>query len=153
MYGISRIDSDRFCTHAWREKFVRRGQTYVKNFPDKRHGGKGKALAEAKTYRDELVAKHPPISRREFCTTPRRNNRSGITGVYRYAKPYKLKNGKVIENWYWEATWPNGNGQQSFLSFSMKKLGEIEAKRLATMAREKALDAIDGYYWASARGV
>ena len=152
MYGISRVDSERFRTHAWRVKLVRRGKIYFKSFPDKRFGGKGKALIQAKTFRDELLEKFPPISRREFCTRLRRNNRSGISGVYRYAKPYRLKDGKLVKNWYWEATWPDGKGQQSHINFSVNEYGETKAKRLAIEAREKALEDIDGYYWASARG-
>ena len=152
MYGISRIDSDRFRTHAWRVKLVRRGEIHVKNFSDKRWGSKRKALAQAKAYRDELLLKHPPLSRKEFCTTLRSNNRSGITGVYRYAKSFTLKNGQVKQNWYWEATWPIGNSQQSHIAFSVNEHGERKARRLAIEARRKALENIDGFYWASARG-
>ena len=152
MYGISRIDTEQFRTHAWRVKLVRRGQVYVKNFPDKRFGGKGKALVQARTYRNELLAKHPPISRQEFCSILRRNNRTGITGVYRYAKSFVLKNGTVKESWYWEATWPIGKGRQYHQAFSVNDLGETKAKQLAIHAREDALAAVDGHYWASARG-
>ena len=152
MYGISRIDTEQFRTHAWRVKLVRRGQVYIKNFPDKRYGGKGKALLQAKAYRDELVEKYPPISRQEFCSILRRNNRTGITGVYRYAKSFVLKNGKVKKSWYWEATWPIGKSQQSHQAFSVNEFGEAKAKRLAIQAREEAMAAVDGHYWASARG-
>jgi hypothetical protein len=152
MYGISRIDTEQFRTHAWRVKLVRRGQVYIKNFPDKRFGGKQKALREAKAYRDELLVKHPPISRQEFCSIRRSNNRTGITGVYRYAKSFVLKNGKVKKNWYWEATWPIGKSQQSHRAFSVNELGEAKAKRLAIATREEALAALEGHYWASARG-
>jgi len=152
MYGISRIDNDAFRTHAWRVKLVRRGQVYFKNFPDKRFGGKAKALREARTYRDDLLLKHPPISRKEFCAIRRRNNRTGITGVYRYAKSFVLKNGKVKKSWYWEATWPIGKSQQTHQSFSVNEFGEAKAKRLAIQAREEALADISGHYWASARG-
>ena len=153
MYGISRIDTDRFRTHAWRVKLTRRGKTHVKNFPDRRWGGKGKALVEAKAYRDELLVKHPPLSRLEFCSILRSNNQSGITGVYRYAKNFTLKNGKIKESWYWEATWPIGKSKQSHLSFPVNEYGEAKARQLAIRARKEALRSLDGHYWASARGV
>ena len=153
MYGISRIDSDRFHTHAWRVKLTRRGETHVKNFPDKRWGGKGKALAQAKAYRDELLEKHPPLTRQEFCSILRSNNQSGITGVYRYAKSFTLKNGKVKESWYWEATWPIGKSRQASRSFSVNEFGEAKARELAILTRAEALNALEGHYWASARGV
>lgn len=105
MYGISRMDSDQFYTHGWRVKLVRRGSVSVKNFPDKRWDGKQKALVQAKQYRDSLLENlPPPLSRREFCDVLRSNNRSGITGVYRYAKSYQLQNGTIKETSYWEAS-------------------------------------------------
>lgn len=152
LYGISRIDDDRFRTHAWRVKLSRRGKTHVKNFPDKRSGGKQKALVQAKAYRDELLERYPPLSRLEFCSILRSNNQSGITGVYRYAKSFKLKNGKVKESWYWEASWPIGKSKQAHLSFPVNDHGEARARQLAIVAREKALKALDGHFWASARG-
>jgi hypothetical protein len=81
MYGISRIDDERHRTHAWRVKLVRRGKQLVKNFPDKQWGGKRKALIQAKEYRDQIIKKYPPLTRKEFCTTLRSNNKSGISGV------------------------------------------------------------------------
>ena len=153
MYGISRIDTNRFRTHAWRVKLVRRGNIHIKNFPDKQWRGKNNALEQAKVFRDALLAKHPPLSRQEFCSILRSNNQSGIPGVYRYAKSFKLKNGKIKESWYWEASWPIGKSKQSHLSFPVNQHGEAKAKRLAIRARKKALKALDGHFWASARGV
>ena len=153
LYGISRIDDDRFRTHAWRVKLSRRGKALVKNFPDKRWGGKQKALIQAKIFRDELLDKHPPLSRLEFCSILRSNNQSGITGVYRYAKSFKLKDGKVKESWYWEASWPVGQSKQSHISFPVNEFGETRARQMAILARKKALKSLDGHFWASARGV
>ncbi|PLW67820.1 hypothetical protein C0039_15490 [Pseudohalioglobus lutimaris] len=53
----------------------------------------------------------------------------------------------------WEATWPNGKGEQSHVSFSVKEHGEGRARQLAVLAREEALETIDGYFWACERGV
>jgi len=152
MYGISRIDDARYRTHAWRVSFSRRGKRYVKSFPDKKLGGKGWALELAKTYRDQFLATHPPLSRREFCTLLRSNNQSGITGVYRYAKSFTLKNGEVKKSWYWEATWPVGDSQQAHIAFSVNEHGEQRARQLAVAARQKALARLEGAFWASSRG-
>ncbi|MFT6287964.1 MAG: hypothetical protein ACJA09_002721 [Alcanivorax sp.] len=152
MYGISRIDTDRFRTHAWRVKLTRRGKNYVKNFPDKHWGGKLKALVQAKAFRDEFLEQHPPLSRVEYCSILRSNNQTGITGVYRYAKSFTLKNGEIKESWYWEATWPIGSSKQSHLTFPVNEYGEDKARQLAVRARKDALSAIVGHYWASARG-
>lgn len=152
MYGISRIDDDAYRTHAWRVSLCRRGKRHVKNFADKKCGGKGRALAQAKEYRDTLLRKYPPLSRKEFCTILRSNNKSGVTGVYKYAKSFTLKNGSVKESWYWEAHWPTDKGGAAHLSFSVNEYGEEKARQLAIQARKQALQQLDGYFWASDRG-
>jgi hypothetical protein len=152
MYGISRIDDDIHRTHAWRVSLRRRGKALVRNFADKKYGGKGRALAAAKAYRDELLERYPPLTRREFASIPRRHNRSGVTGVYRYAKKYTLADGKERESWYWEAHWPTETGQFMRVNFSVNQYGENLARRLAIWARDQGLAQIEGVFWASERG-
>ena len=152
LYGICRIDSDRDRTHAWRVSLRRRGKVYVKNFADRKCGGKQAALAQAKAHRDQLVEQHPPLSRQEFCAVLRSNNTTGITGVYRYSKSYTLKNGEIVHSWYWEATWPIGHSRQAHQAFAVNEHGEGEARRLAIHRRKQALTALDGVFWACARG-
>ena len=153
LYGISRIDSDADRTHAWRVSLRRRGKVYVKNFADKKCGGKQEALVQAKAHRDRLVAQHPPLSRQEFCAVLRSNNKTGITGVYRYAKSHTLKNGEIVRSWYWEATWPIGKSRQAHQAFAVNEHGEAEARQLAIRRRKQALKELDGVFWACARGV
>ncbi len=152
MYGISRIDDEAHRTHAWRVSLSRRGERFVKNFPDQKWGGKRKALAAAKDCRDQFIQGNPPLSRREFCSIIRSNNKTGITGVYRFSKSFKLKNGQIRESWYWEASWPIGKSRQSHITFSVNELGERRAKQLAIAARRRALEELEGDFWASARG-
>ena len=80
-YGISRFDDELHSTHGWRVSLRRYGKMLVENFPDKKHGGRHKALKLAQQYRDELLGKFPPISRKEVCLIKRSNNKSGISGV------------------------------------------------------------------------
>mgnify|MGYP001552221041 CR=1 FL=1 len=124
----------------------------MRNFADKKLGGKGKALAAAKAYRDDLLQKYPPMSRTEFCAILRSNNKSGVSGVCKYSKPFSLKDGTVKKNWYWEATWPIGKSRQSHIAFSVNDLGERKARQLAIRARKNALAELEGVFWASARG-
>ena len=152
MYGISRIDDDVNRTHAWRVSLCRRGKRHVKNFTDKKWAGKGRALQHAKQYRDGLLCEYPPLSRQEFCSILRRNNKSGIVGVYRYAKRFALRDGSIKETWYWEANWPIDKAGSSHLSFSVNEFGEKKARQLAIRARKAVLHTIDGYFWASERG-
>ena len=152
MYGISRIDDDVYRTHAWRVSLRRRGKCLVKNFADKKCGGKGRALKHAKQYRDALLLEYPPLSRQEFCSILRSNNKSGITGVYTYAKSFTLNDGRVKESWYWEATWPSEEGKQTHVAFSVNEYGEEMARQQAIRARKKGMRGLEGYFWASGRG-
>lgn len=152
MYGISRIDDDIHRTHAWRVSLRRRVKALVKNFADKKHGGKRKALKAARAHRDRLLEMYPPITRKEFSNIRRRNNQSGITGVYRYAKKYRLADGREKESWYWEAHWPTDAGQYASINFSVNAYGEDLARRLAIRSRENGLKQVEGVFWASERG-
>lgn len=152
MYGISRVDDDTHHTHAWRVSLRRRGKAHVKNFPDKKYGGKRSALRLAKDYRDEVVKKFPPLTRKEFASILRSNNRSGITGVYKYAKKYTVADSREIEVWYWEAHWPTERGKSKSASFSINQFGEDIARSMALRARKKGLKEVEGVFWASERG-
>lgn len=152
MYGISRIDDPVNRAHSWRVSLRRRGKKLVKNFADKKHGGKEIALALAKKHRNELLEKNPPISRKEFSCVLRRNNKTGISGVYKYAKRYTLKDGTEKEIWYWEANWPTEVGVSGHKSFSVNRFGEEVARQMAIRARETRLANLSGVFWASERG-
>lgn len=152
MYGISRFDSDIHKTAGWRVSLRRRGVRIVQNFADKKHGGRQAALGAAMERRDELLKENPPLTRREFASVKRRHNRTGITGVYRYAKRYRLKDGSEREAWYWEANWPTDRGQSKKATFAVNVYGEEMARELAKQARDKGMRNVSGLYWASERG-
>lgn len=152
MYGISRIDNDRYHTHAWRVSLRRRGKSLVKNFPDKKHGGNEEALQLARSYRDYLLAEYPPLSRKEFSSVIRSNNNSGITGVYKFSKKYTLANSQEVESWYWEAHWPTERGESRSERFSVNRYGDEIARAMAIRTRNQGLEAVKGTFWASERG-
>lgn len=153
LYGISRIDSEQERAHAWRVSLRRRGKRLVKNFPDQKYAGCAKALQAAKAYRDSLLNRHPPLSRKAFASILRSNNQTGISGVYRYAKRYKLKDGTLRESWYWEANWPTSPGVSAKSTFAVNRYGEDMARQMAVRARERGLAEVEGVFWASERGV
>lgn len=151
-YGISRFDSTLYNTHGWRVSLRRYGKMLVKNFPDKKYGGRQKALKLAQQYRDELLGKFPPISRREMCLIKRSNNKSGISGVCTYAKRYKLGGGSWRETRYWEASWPAAEGKNVSINFSVRKYGEELARSMAIRARQRGMEGVEGPFWVCGRG-
>jgi hypothetical protein len=147
MYGISRIDDSTHRGHAWRVSLKRGGKKHVRNFPDIRHGGKGRALRAAMRFRDDLIRKHRPITRREFADRPRLHNQSGVIGVCRFAKPYRSKTGRVRRVWYWSTTYPTTPGRKKTLHFSIATYGERRAFDLAVAARKRGLRQVHGVFW------
>lgn len=152
-YGISRVDDQVNRTHAWRVSLRRHGQGHVKNFPDRKCGGRDQALQQARGYRDHIVVQNPPLTRFEFCGIKRANNRSGVSGVCTYAKRYTRRDGSIKENWYWEASWPDDRGDSVRKVFPVNKYGDEMAKQLAINARRQGLASLDGFFWRSERGV
>jgi hypothetical protein len=147
MYGISRIDDEKNRTHAWRVSLRRRGVMHVRNFADKKFGGKRKGLRVAQAYRDELIRHNEPLSRQEYSGIRRRNNRTGVVGVCRCSRRYTLKDGRVRETWYWEAIWPTTPGNSQTLRFSVNRFGEAGAFNRACAARARGFKEIEGVFW------
>ncbi|MEM1157653.1 MAG: AP2 domain-containing protein [Verrucomicrobiota bacterium] len=132
--GISRIDQEEKHNHGWFVRVTRKGKTYSAFFTDKKHGGKGKALAAAKVGLEKLRAKYPPMSRKEFARVQRRKTKSGIVGVTRLTKKVKGKNYD-----FWQATWSPRTGVIEKKVYSITKYGEDKAKRLAVKARKEGI--------------
>jgi hypothetical protein len=123
----------------------RKRKTYFRSFSDRTYGGKNKALAAAKRYRDEILSKYPPMTLRAYCSILKRNNKSGISGVCRYViNENDPKGGEPRP--YWIARWSPAPRKSKLKKFSVKKYGEEEAFRLAVLARKRALKQLKGYF-------
>lgn len=144
IYGIRRVDSDSSHTHAWVVTISRRRRKFVKHFTDGVYGGKRKALAAAIAYRDQVISRNPPMTLKEFCSVMKRNNRSGISGVCRYASGDPRQDGKL--RWYWVARWSPEPGKNKQIKFSVNRYGEKGAFQRAVLARKKALAQLKGYF-------
>ena len=138
LYAIQRIDHQRSRTHAWKVVIQRRKTIYMRYFSDGRHGGKKTALNAAKAYRDQLIARHPPMTRREVCVIRKTNNTSGVSGVTRIDGVERTQGGKV-RRLYWDAQWPTLSGKPIHRKFSIKIYGERRAFQLAVHARRQGL--------------
>lgn len=145
LYGITRVDHEPSRTHAWRVTIQRQGKVHVGHFSDGVYGGKNKALAAAKGFRDKLVASHPPLSRKDYCSILRRNNRSGYAGVSYHAELVPTDKGPV-ERRFWIARCPMEPWRSKLLKFSVAKYGAEGAFRRAVKARKDALARLSGTF-------
>ena len=139
--GISRIDSG--STHGWFVRGYRNGETFSKLFSDKKCGGKGKALALARTHRNKLHKKLAAIPRkprgRRIVYKDSRNT-TGVIGVCRTAKSVP---GGMVNDRY-SVSWRPEPGVQKCTSFSINKYGEKRAFQLAVSHRRKMMREIYG---------
>ena len=144
VYGISRVDNEASRTHGWLVTIQRRGVIYRKHFSDGVFGGKRRAFAAAKGYRDEVIEKHPPLSMKEYSSIRKKNNRSGVVGVCRYCASETRALPEENQRWFWVASWPLPDGRRKRVKFSVNKYGEDGAFQRALDARNNALRKLDG---------
>jgi len=143
--NISRIEIQRegvAATMGWEVRISRRGKKVSKFFSDSLLGGKRKALAEARAFRDRIEDKYPHYTRVELMAQPTARNSSGIPGVRR-RENVVTKNGWAYTYATWEASWTTEKGgKRTKRQFSVLKYGEDKAYALAVRARNKALREI-----------
>lgn len=146
IYGVTRVDNEVSRTHGWLVTIQRRGVIFRRQFSDGVLGGKTKALAAAKAYRDEIVAKYPPLSKREHAEIVKKNNKSGVVGVCRYCASETSQKPSAEKRWFWVASWVLPDGRAKRIKFSVKKYGEEGAFKLAVKARRGAVKQMAGNF-------
>jgi hypothetical protein len=120
---------------GWKVSIQRRGIRKSKYFADTKYGGKAKALAAAKAYRDSVL---PAVSNTAYARWLGDNrhppNTSGIIGVARY----RIRSGtKMVA--VWDAFWGDIDGTRHRRRFYVSTHGEKRAKALACAARREAM--------------
>lgn len=146
IYGVTRVDNEASRTHGWLVTIQRRGVIFRRQFSDGVLGGKAKALSAAKAYRDQVVAKHPPLSKREHAEIRKKNNKSGVVGVCRYCASETSQKPAQEKRWFWVASWVLPDGRAKRVKFSVNKYGEEGAFKLAVKARRSAIRQMDGNF-------
>lgn len=123
---------------GWKVSIQRRGKRTSKSFADSKCGGKAKALAAAKAYRDSVL---PGVTNAAYGRWLRDHkyppNTSGITGVARY----RMRSGRKMVA-VWDAFWGDFDGTRHRRRFYVSAHGEKGAKALACAARRKAMKAL-----------
>lgn len=138
--GITRVDDDRKHSHGWKATVSRLSGRAQRLFGDKTHGSRKAAYEQAVAWVNEQFKKYPANRRVDYINFLRRNNRSGVPGVYRYPADGSDRPGA-----YWGTKWvvsPNTPPKQR--KFSIAVYGESQAKWLAIQARIKGTEATIG---------
>ncbi len=139
--GISRIDSG--STHGWFVRGYKNGKTYSKLYSDGKWGGRDKALAAAKLFRDSLadrLEKIPAKPRARRLVFRDSRNSTGVLGVSRIVK--RTPRGTIHESY--SVSWRPEPGVQKSTSFAIRKYGEKKAFQMAVAFRRKMLREIYG---------
>jgi hypothetical protein len=131
MYGIAyqKRRNGQMCVIA---NVKRRGRTYLRRFAVEKYGGFEGALAAAIQWRDKCLAEKRVCTLREFHSTRRSNNTSGVPGVS-YLKSEKQPLGM------WQAKISLRDGRRFCRQFSVRKFGYEEAFARAVAARSEFL--------------
>jgi hypothetical protein len=139
MRHISRIDQAKKKQHGWWVRIHRAGRMIHRFFSDKAHGGKTRALVEAKHHRDELLRLHPKPARGNMFNHKSSRNTSGIAGVHRTVTRNR---GRVYKVWQAGYVLPDGTHVNRKFHFSRGGTSEAEAKRKAIKVRAEGLKLI-----------
>jgi hypothetical protein len=133
--NISRLEKSPKHAAGWRVGVVRRGKSTHRHFADSKFGGKTKALAAAKTWRDQVVKSGSDVDYVLWRRQKRsRESSSGIVGVGRYEVLYAATRHPV-----WEASWQDADGRRHSRRFFISVHGEKGAKARAIAARREAM--------------
>ena len=123
---------------GWKVAIQRRGIRKSKFFSDLKYGGKAKALAAAKEYRDSVL---PTVTNVAYERWLRENkhppNTSGIIGVARY----EVRSGKKIVA-VWDAFWGDIDGTRHRRRYYVSAFGEKGAKARACATRRAAMEEL-----------
>ncbi len=135
LYGITRIDQETKKNHGWYVRITHKGKGHTKYFPDKKHGGRKKALKAAKEFRDDILSKLPKYKQEAACKKKRPIKKSGVIGVTHVVS--KSLKGKCYD--YWQAAWVDKTNKRKTAKFSISRYGDERALALAKRARREGL--------------
>ena len=126
-------------TQGWLVKIYWKRKWYRKYFADRKNGGKLQALQDAVKWRDETELQiGKPQTDRVVVGKPARGKMAGI----RKTTINQKKNGKVYTYPAYVVYWfPEAHGKRKQTSFSIKRYGELKAKKMAMELRDKMYKA------------
>jgi len=121
--SISRVDHPAKSTYGYLVRVQRGGVLHSKFISDRAAGGKRKALRAARDVEAAIVGELEalPVPK----PRPGTRNTSGVVGVSH-------------SNGYWQAHWTDATGRRRSAKFSVARLGDAQAFRLAKRTRRAA---------------
>ena len=134
MYAIKHLQATSG-TWYWGVDFSRNGKMYSKRFYEPMHGGSKQARQAAIAWRDNMLAKTPPMTVAEFSQKVRNNNTSGVPGVTFHTTPRQPEG-------FWQAGLTLASGKRLRKSFSILLRGDKSAFDLAVQARQAMLEQV-----------
>jgi hypothetical protein len=146
--GISRIDSEACRTYGWYVRARFNGKVISKLFSDIKYGGKAKALMKARRFYKKsltkLVRQNSDLKTDKIPIKPiiSHNNRNN-TGIVGVQKIVRQNPGGTVYQAY-RANWTENNGKSHTKFFSVDKLGERMAFKMACEVRKNKL--LEHYY-------
>lgn len=134
--GICRVDDPLRRTRGWTATIRRSSGDAARVFSDGVYGGRKEAYRAASAWYVSALKLFPLIPRPERMAIIRRNNRTGVSGVYRWPA-----NGEDRPGAYWAAHCVREptDKRPARRKFSVACYGEHEAKALAIQARRDFL--------------
>jgi len=145
--NIHRIDNEESRTHSWHVVIQRNSAKYTKHFSDNANGGKQQALEKALKWRDKTRLKRPALSKRDYISIRRKNNKSGVVGVCFSEGIETLKSGKITTRPCWIASWATAPRKSKSIRFSVSRHGHDVAFAKACDARALAVDRVEGDFY------
>lgn len=122
---------------AWKVNIARPGGRVYRDFSFIQYGGRDTALLAAKAYRDEIISRYPPLTKRQYCTKLRSTNSSGIAGVKR------VQRSEGYSFWQAATCLP---GRNLTKKFSVNVYGEEGARQKAIEERQRQLAQVENAY-------
>lgn len=132
---ISRMDYGNYLVGWWVRISQRKGGWVQKHFPDRRHGGKAKALIAAKAWRDEQTARLK-LPEHIVHTNARSDKKQPKLPCGIFIVTHR-KAGKLYAQMV--SVWQESEWVQARKTFSINKYGYDGALRLAKKARREGL--------------
>lgn len=139
--NISRVETGATCGYQVRLK--RGSQSWSKLFSDGVWGGKRRALAAAREYRDELEEQTKHLASRKSAALKNKGRTETKRAGVRFVVQYEPESAKGYYEYY-VAQWSPEPGTRKTKRFSVNKYGKRRALQLAIAAREQGVNQIKG---------